>query len=292
MNFSETFIRRPMATSLLMAAIALFGTVAYRSLPVSDLPNVDFPTLLVTAALPGASPETMGAAVATPLENQFSSIAGLNAMTSTNSLGATQITLEFDLSRQLDGAAVDVQAAITQASRLLPPGMPTPPTFTKVNPADQPVLYLALTSPTLPLWTLDEYAETRVAQRVSMISGVAQVQVLGAQKYAVHAQMDPHAMASGQIGINEVETALKNWNVNLPTGTINGPKRAFTLQASGQLTSAAQYRSLLVAYRRGSPVRLEELGSVVDGVEDDKTASWFYTKEGDQRAGVLGIKRK
>ena len=292
MNISRIFIERPIATSLLMAAITMFGAVGYRSLPVSDLPNVDFPTLLVTAALPGASPETMAAAVATPLENQFSTIAGLNSMTSTNSLGATQITLEFDLSRKLDGAAVDVQAAITQASRLLPAGMPTPPTFTKVNPADQPILYLALTSPSLPLWTLDEYAETRIAQRISMVSGVAQVQVLGAQKYAVHAQMDPHALASRQIGINEVETALKNWNVNLPTGSIIGPQRAFTLQATGQLTSAAQYRSLVVAYRKGSPVRLEELGKVIDSVEDDKTASWFYTKDDNPRSIVLAIQRQ
>src|SRR3981081_2902433 len=207
-----------------MAAIALFGTVAYRGLPVSDLPNVDFPTLLVTAQLPGANPETMASSVATPLENQFSTISGLTTMTSVNSLGSTQITLGFDLNRNLDGAAVDVQAAITQASRLLPQGMPTPPTFTKVNPADQPILYLALTSKTLPLWTLDEYAETRIAQRISMVSGVSQVQVLGAQKYAVHAQMDPHAMATRQIGINEVETALRGWNVNLPTGTIIGPQ--------------------------------------------------------------------
>src|SRR5919202_5022961 len=256
MNISATFIHRPIATTLLMLAIALFGVIAYRSLPVSDLPNVDLPTLLVTASLPGASPETMASAVATPLENQFSTIAGLSSMTSSNSLGNTQITLEFDLARKLDGAAVDVQAAITQASRLLPPGMPTPQTFPKVNPADQPVLYLALTSPTLPLWTLHEYAETRIAQRISMISGVAQVQVLGAQKYAVHAQMDPHAMAARQIGINEIEAALKNWNVNLPTGSIIGPQRAFTLQASGQLTSAEAYRSVVVAYRRGSPVRL------------------------------------
>ncbi|MBI1786714.1 MAG: efflux RND transporter permease subunit [Acidobacteria bacterium] len=292
MNLSQTFIERPIATTLLMLAIALFGTVAYRSLPVSDLPNVDFPTLLVTAALPGASPETMAAAVATPLENQFSMIAGLNAMTSTNSLGSTQITLEFDLSRQLDGAAVDVQAAITQAARLLPPGMPTPPTFTKVNPADQPILYLALTSPSIPLWTLDEYAETRIAQRISMVTGVAQVQVLGAQKYAVHVQLDPHAMASRQVGINEVETALRAWNVNLPTGAIVGPQRAFTLMASGQLTSAAQYRPLVVAYRRGSPVRLEELGSVIDSVEDDKTASWFYKRKSGERAVVLAVQRQ
>src|SRR6478672_1338112 len=292
MNVSQTFIERPIATSLLMAAIALFGGVAYRQLGVSDLPNVDFPTLLVTAALPGASPETMAAAVATPLENQFSTIAGLNSMSSSNSLGNTRITLEFDLARKLDGAAVDVQAAITQASRLLPPGMPTPPTFTKVNPADQPILYIALTSPTLPLWTLDEYAETRIAQRISMISGVAQVQVLGAQKYAVHVQMDPHALAARQIGINEIESALKNWNVNLPTGAIAGPQRAFTLQASGQLTSAAQYKPVVVAYRKGSPVRLEELGTIIDSVEDDKTASWFYTHKGSSRAIILAIQRQ
>ena len=292
MNISQTFIERPIATSLLMAAIALFGGVAYRQLAVSDLPNVDFPTLLVTAALPGASPETMAAAVATPLENQFSTIAGLNSMSSSNSLGNTQITLEFDLARKLDGAAVDVQAAITQASRLLPQGMPTPPTFTKVNPADQPILYIALTSPTLPLWTLDEYAETRIAQRISMISGVAQVQVLGAQKYAVHVQMDPHALASRQIGINEIETALKNWNVNLPTGSIIGPQRAFTLQASGQLLTADQYRPVVVAYRNGSPVRLDELGTIIDSVEDDKTASWFYKDKFNSRAIVLAIQRQ
>src|ERR1700674_3971069 len=284
MNISETFLRRPIATSLLMAAIALFGLVAYRSLPVSDLPNVDFPTLLVTASLPGASPDTMASAVATPLENQFSNISGLDSMTSTNSLGSTQVTLEFVLNKSLDGAAVDVQSAITQAARLLPAGMPTPPTFTKVNPADQPIIYLALTSATVPLWTLDEYAETRVAQRISMVSGVAQVQVLGAQKYAMHAQIDPHKMASRQIGINEVETALRNWNVNLPTGTIIGPQRAFTLQATGQLMSAEAYKSLVVAYRKGSAVRLEELGNVIDSVEDEKTASWFYTPAGSQRA--------
>src|SRR6202047_342960 len=195
MNISQTFIERPIATSLLMTAIGLFGMVAYRSLPVSDLPNVAFPTLLVTASLPGASPETMASAVATPLENQFSMIAGLNAMTSTNSLGSTQITLEFDLNRSLDGAAVDVQAAITQAARLLPQGMPTPPTFTKVNPADQPILYLVITSTTMPPWTLDEYAETRIAQRISTVSGVAQVQVLGSHKYAMQAGLDPRGAA-------------------------------------------------------------------------------------------------
>ena len=292
MNISQTFIERPIATSLLMAAIALFGSVAYRSLAVSDLPNVDFPTLLVTASLPGASPETMAAAVATPLENQFSTIAGLNSMSSSNSLGSTQITLEFELTRKLDGAAVDVQAAITQGARLLPPNMPTPPTFTKVNPADQPILYLALTSDTLPLYALDEYAETRIAQRISTITGVAQVQVLGAQKFAVHVQTDPHALASHQIGLNEIETALKNWNVNLPTGAIVGPQRAFTLMASGQLLNAAQYRPVVVAYRGGTPVRLEELGNVIDSVEDDKTASWFYRQGRSDRAIILAIQRQ
>jgi len=297
-NISEGFIKRPIATSLLMAAIALFGMVAYRSLPVSDLPNVDFPTLLVTAQLPGASPETMGASVATPLENQFSMIAGLESMTSVNSLGSTQITLEFDLNRSLDGAAVDVQAAITQAARLLPQGMPTPPTFTKVNPADQPILYLVITSTTITPWQLDEYAETRIAQRISMVSGVAQVQVLGSQKYAVHAQLDPHALASRQIGINEVEAALRNWNVNTPTGSIIGPHKAFTLQATGQLMNASEYQDMIVSYRNGAPVRLRELGSIVDGVEDQRTASWFYTRGsgggeiGQQRAITLGIQRQ
>src|SRR5689334_24145200 len=170
--------------------------------------------------------------------------------------------------------------------------MPTPPTFTKVNPADQPILYLAVTSKTLPLWTLDEYAETRIAQRISMVSGVAQVQVLGAQKYAVHAQVDPHLLASRQVGINEVENALKAWNVNLPTGSIIGPQRAFTLQATGQLTSASQFRPVVVAYRRGSPVRLEELGNIIDSVEDDKTASWFYSKENNNRSIILAIQRQ
>src|SRR5207248_457006 len=275
-----------------MAAIALFGLVAYQQLPRSDLPNVDFPTLLVTAQLPGANPETMGASVATPLENQFSTISGLASMTSVNSLGSTQITLEFVLDRSLDGAAVDVQGAITQAQKLLPLGIPTPPVFTKVNPADQPILYLVVTSSTLPPWTLDEYAETRIAQRISQVTGVAQVQVLGGQKYAMHAQLDPHALAARQIGINEVETALRNWNVNVPTGSIIGPHQVFTLQATGQLMNAEQYKSMIITYRSGAPVRLEQLGSIIDGVEDQRTASWFYTPDGEQRAITLGIQRQ
>jgi len=292
MNISQGFIQRPIATSLLMAAIALFGAVAYRSLPVSDLPNVDFPTLLVTAQLPGASPQTMGASVATPLENQFSTIAGLESMTSVNSLGSTQITLEFNLDRSLDGAAVDVQGAITQAARLLPQGMPTPPTFTKVNPADQPILYLVMRSKTLPAWSLDEWAETRVAQRISQVSGVAQVQVLGSQKFAVHAQLDPHALAARQVGINEVENALRAWNVNVPAGNIIGPHRAYTLQASGQLMNADEFKSMVVAYRNGAPIRLEQLGQVVDGAEDPHTGSWYYTPDTQERAITLGIQRQ
>jgi len=270
-----------------MAAIALFGLVAYRALPVSDLPNVDFPTLLVTAQLPGANPETMGASVATPLENQFSTISGLESMTSVNSLGSTQITLEFALDRSLDGAAVDVQGAITQASRLLPQGMPTPPVFTKVNPADQPILYLVVTSTTMPPWTLDEYAETRIAQRISQVSGVAQVQVLGGQKYAMHAQLNPHALAARQIGINEVETALRNWNVNVPTGSIIGPHQVFTLQASGQLMNADEYRNQIISYRDNAPVRLEQLGTIVDGVEDQRTGSWYYNSDVKDRKSVV-----
>jgi HAE1 family hydrophobic/amphiphilic exporter-1 len=291
-NISEGFIRRPIATSLFMAAIALFGMVAYRGLPVSDLPNVDFPTLLVTAQLPGANPETMGASVATPLENQFSTISGLEQMTSVNSLGSTQITLEFVLDRSLDGAAVDVQGAITQASRLLPIGMPTPPVFTKVNPADQPILYLVVTSTTMPPWQLDEYAETRIAQRISQVSGVAQVQVLGGQKYAMHAQLDPRALAVRQIGINEVEAALRNWNVNVPTGSIIGPHQVFTLQASGQLMNADQFRNQIISYRNNLPVRLEQLGTIKDGVEDQRTGSWYYTSDARQSAITLGIQRQ
>ncbi|HVN07190.1 MAG TPA: efflux RND transporter permease subunit [Bryobacteraceae bacterium] len=293
MNFSDIFIRRPIATSLLMVALALFGMVAYRALPVSDLPNVDFPTLVVSATLPGANPDTMASAVATPLERQFSTIAGLDTMSSTSSLGVTLITLQFDLSRNLDGAAVDVQTGITQASPYLPPGMPTPPTFRKVNPADQPILYLALTSPTLPLYTLDEYAETTMAQRISMIAGVAQVSVFGAQKYAVHAQLDPHLLAAKQIGIDEVENAIEKWNVNLPTGTLYGTHNSFTVLATGQLMSAAEYGPLIVAYRNGAPVRLRELGRVIDSVEDDKTASWFYSKHvPGQRSMILAIQRQ
>ena len=275
-------------TTLVMTAILLFGAVAYRSLPVSDLPNVDFPTILVTVNLPGASPETMASTCATPLEKQFSTIAGLDSMNSTNGLGISKITLQFNLSRSIDAAAQDVQTAISTAASQLPQNMPTPPTFRKVNPADQPVLYLAMSTATLPLSTVDEYAENLLAQRISMISGVAEVMVYGAQKYAVRARLDPKALASRGIGIDEVTGAIASGNVNLPTGTLWGTHQAFTVQATGQLNDAAAYRPLIVAYRGGSPVRLGELGRVIDSVQNDKVAAWFS----GTRAIVLAILRQ
>src|SRR5512136_2517343 len=245
MNLSELFIRRPIMTTLVMLGILLFGIFSYRLLPVSDLPNVDFPTILVSASFPGASPETMASAVATPLERQFSTIAGIDSMNSTSSLGNTQITLQFSLSRNIDAAAQDVQAAISKALGQLPPDLPTPPSYQKVNPADQPVLYLSLSSPTLPLSTVDEYAETFISQRISTVSGVAQVQVFGSQKYAVRVQLDPEELATKGIGIDEVASAIARGNVNLPTGTLYGRYQAFTIEASGQLSNAAAYRPLI-----------------------------------------------
>ena len=285
---TDLFIRRPVMTTLLMGAILAFGIMAYRLLPVSDLPNIDFPTIQVTAALPGASPDTMASAVATPLEKQFSTIAGIDSMTSTSALGTTQITIQFTLERNIDAAAQDVQSAIAAAQPQLPPGMPTPPSYKKVNPADQPILYLALSSPTLPLYIVDEYAQTTMAQRISTVPGVAQVGIFGSQKYAVRAQLDPSAMATLGIGIDEVQRALADSNVNLPTGTLWGPNQAFSVQATGQLTSAAAFRPLIVAYRNGSPVRLEQLGRVIDGVQTDKVASWYK----NERAVVLAIQKQ
>jgi HAE1 family hydrophobic/amphiphilic exporter-1 len=288
MNIAEPFIRRPVMTTLVMAAILLFGILGYRALAVSELPNVDYPTIQVGASLPGASPDTMASAVATPLEKQFSTIAGIDSMTSTSALGSTSITLQFDLSRNIDGAAQDVQAAIARASAQLPPSMPTPPTYNKVNPADQPILYVAMGSKTLPLYTVDQYAETLMGQRISMVKGVAQVQVYGSQKYAVRIQLDPQALATRQIGIDDVHTAVQNANVNLPVGTLYGEHRAFTLQANGQLTHASLYRPLIVAYRNGSPVRLEDLGKVYDSVQNDRVANWWN----DTESVVLAIERQ
>jgi HAE1 family hydrophobic/amphiphilic exporter-1 len=271
-----------------MAAILLFGIFAYRLLPVSDLPNVDFPTIQVSASLPGASPDTMASAVALPLEKQFSTIAGLDSMTSSSALGSTSITLQFTLDRNIDAAAQDVQAMIAKTLSQLPPELPTPPSYQKVNPADQPVLYLALSSATMRLSDVDEAAQTTVAQRLSMVSGVAQVQVFGTQKYAVRVQLDPRKLAIHQIGIDDVYGAINNSNVNLPTGTLFGHSTAYTVQATGQLLKAAQYRPLIVTYRNGSPVRLDEVGTVFDSVENDKTASWYN----GNRAVVLAIQRQ
>ncbi len=288
MNISEIFIRRPVMTTLVMVSILIFGAMAYTRLPVSDLPNVDFPTISVTASLPGASPATMATAVATPLEREFSSIDGLDSMISTSSMGGTQITLQFNLNRNIDAAAQDVQVAISRAARNLPGDMPTPPYFRKVNPADQPILRLALTSPTLPLYTLNEYGETMLAQQISMVGGVAQVQIFGSQKYAVRIQLDPRKMAALGIGVDQAAEAVRRANVNLPTGTLYGANQAFTVQASGQLLHAAPYRSVIVSYRDGSPVRLGDLGSVLDGVENNKTAAWYL----DQRSVSMAVYRQ
>jgi len=288
MNISEIFIRRPVMTTLVMLGILVFGAMGYRLLPASDLPNVDFPTIQVMASLPGANPETMASSVATPLERQFSTIAGLDSMNSTSSQSSTQITLQFALERPLDAAAQDVQAAIAAAQRQLPPGMPSPPTFQKVNPADTPILYLSLNSPTLPLSAVHEYADTMIAQRISMINGVAQVQIFGPQKYAVRVQLDPNALAARGIGIDEVQRALDQGNVNLPLGTLYGRHQSFLVQATGQLTEAAAYRPLIVAYRNGAPVRLGELGRVLDSVQNDKTAGWYK----DARSIVLAVQRQ
>ncbi len=288
MNISEIFIRRPIMTTLVMAAVLIFGFIAYRALPVSDLPNVDFPTIQVSANLPGASPETMASAVATPLEQQFSTIAGIDSMTSTNSMGVTRITLQFDLNRDIDAASQDVQTAIAVSTRHLPSSLPSPPSMRKVNPADSPILYLTLSSKNLPLSDVDEYAETLLAQRISMISGVAQVHVYGAQKYAVRVRLDPNALAARSIGIDEVAAAVEANNVNLPTGTLWGHHEAVTVQASGQLMKAEDYRPLIVAYRGGAPVRLGELGQVVNSVENDKIASW----NDEERAIMLSILRQ
>ena len=288
MNLAELFIRRPIMTGLVTSSILLFGVLAYRLLPVNDLPNVDYPTIQVSASLPGANPETMASAVALPLERQFSTIAGLDSMSSVNTQGFSSVTLQFDLSRNIDAAAQDVQAAIAGAAGQLPSDMPSPPSYFKVNPADQPIIYMSVSSPTLSLSTVDKYADTLMAQRISTVKGVAQVQIYGEQKYAVRVQLDPKALAARGIGIDEVTAAIQRGNVNLPTGLLTGSHKAFSLQASGQLVDAAAYRPLIVAYRNGSPVRLQQLGRVIDSVQNDKVANWFN----NTRAEVLAIRRQ
>jgi HAE1 family hydrophobic/amphiphilic exporter-1 len=287
MDLTTLFIRRPVMTTLVMIAILVFGSVAYWLLPVSDLPNVDFPTITVSATLPGTAPQTMAATVATPLEKAFSTIASIDNMTSTSSLGQTQIVVQFALDRNIDAAAQDIQAAIAQTLRQLPQGI-IPPSYQKTNPASAPILTLALTSAQVPLSALDEYGEITIAQRLSMVGGVAQVLVYGTQKYAVRLQMDPTQLASRGIALEDITTAISNQNVNIPSGVLWGPKTALTLQATGQLDSAAAFRKIIVAYRDGAPVHLSELGQVSDNVQNNKTASWYN----GEPAIVLAIQRQ
>ena len=292
MNISRIFITRPVMTTLLTLGILIFGLMSYPKLPVSDLPNVDIPIILVQASLPGASPETMASAVATPLEKQFSTIAGLDTMTSSSALGTTAITLQFSLDRNIDSAAQDVQSAISQTLKQLPADMPSPPTYLKLNPGDQPILYVALTSPTQPLSMLDYYAQTLISQRISTIDGVAQVQVLGSKKYAVRIQLDPKLLSSWKIGIDEIQTAIQNANVNLPTGTIDGRYNSYTIQANGQLYRADYYKRIVVGYRDGAPIRLQDVAEVYDSVETSKTQAWFCQGGKMSSSIILGIQRQ
>src|SRR5690349_3568346 len=287
-GIAALFVHRPVMTALVMIAILTFGIVSYRLLPVNALPNVDFPTIQVSASLPGASPDTMASAVATPLEKQFSTIAGVDSMTSQSTQGSTSITIQFSLDRNIDAAAQDVQSAIAAAARSLPSSMPNPPTQRKVNPAESSILLLALTSKTQPLSVVDDYAENNLAQRISTINGVAQVQVYGSQQYAVRIQLDPNALATRGIALTDVEQAVGNANVNLPTGTLYGRERATSVMATGQLTNAKAYAPMIVTYRNGAPVRLSDIGRVFDSVQNDKVAAWYN----GTRGVVLAVQRQ
>src|SRR5690348_6486277 len=288
MNISAIFIERPVMTTLLMAALVIFGLFGYATLPVSELPNVDFPTIVVSANLPGADPQTMASAVATPLESQFSNIAGIDSMTSSSTQGSTSISIQFKLDRNLDGAAQDVQSAISAASRKLPPNMPNPPTMRKVNPADTPIMFMGLRSATLPLSKVDEYAETLLARQLSTLDGVAQVNVYGAQKFAVRIQADPAALATRQIGIDQLANAIAAANVNVATGTLNGPTRQSVIHANGQLLNAKDLAPQIVAYRNGAPVRFQDVARVEDSVENNRAANWYR----DERAIGLSVQRQ
>src|SRR6185312_7313831 len=288
MTLPELCIRRPVMTTLLMLAFVIFGLFSYRLLPVAAIPKVDFPTIVVIGHFPGASPETMASSVANPLERQFSTIAGLNSMVSSSGSGVTQITMQFDLSRDIDGAALDVQSALTTAARRLPIQMTTPPSFIKANPADAPVVFLNLNSDTLPLSEVDEYAETLIAQRLSTLPGVSQVLVFGQQKFAVRVQADPEALAAKGMSLDDLQNAIAAANSSTPVGTLMGPQQSFTLQANGQLPHAAQYENLIVAYRNGAPVRLKDVAKAVDSVEDNRQASWYNGNRGI----LLGVQRQ
>src|SRR5579885_1618838 len=288
MNISETCVRRPVLTTLMTASLIVFGAFAYRLLPVAALPAVDFPTIQITAQLPGASPETMASSVAAPIERQLSTISGISSMNSSSSLGVTQITIQFDLGRNIDGAALDVQTALSTAAKNLPVEMTTPPSFRKVNPGDFAVLYLSLRSATMPLSAIDDYAETVLAPQISQMSGVAQVLVYGAQKFAVRVQVDPLAAAARNISLEDIRSVIASTNSNAPVGTLQGNQQAVTLLATGAMRRASDYRDVVVAYRNGSPVKLNQIAHVIDSVENDKAGSWFN----DSRAIVLGIYRQ
>ena len=284
---TDLFIKRPVATTLLMAGLIFFGVVSYFSLPISEMPSIDFPTIQVSASLPGADPETMASAVATPLERQFTSISGLQSMSSVNSLGTTTITLQFDLSRNIDGAGTDVLTYINAAQGSLPTNMPSPPTFQKVNPADMPIIYIRVFSDTLPLYHVTNYAKVYIAQRISMINGVAQVAVYGDQTYSPRVQVNPDKLAALGIGVDEVATAFDNETVLQPTGSLYGIDKLFTIKAQGQLTSATAYNRQIIAYRNGKPVRLQDVGHTIDSTINNKNAAFF-----DQQQGiVIAVKR-
>jgi HAE1 family hydrophobic/amphiphilic exporter-1 len=288
MNISETCIRRPVLTTLMTASLIVFGAFAYRLLPVAALPAVDFPTIQITAQFPGASPDTMAASVASPIERELSTIAGISSMNSSSALGISQITIQFDLGRNIDGAALDVQTALSVAQKNLPIEMTTPPSFRKVNPGDFPVLYVSLRSDTIPLSTVDDYAETLLAPQISQLPGVAQVLVYGAQKFAVRVQVNPVEAASRNISLEDIRSVVAKANSSTPVGTLTGPKQSVTLTATGAIEHAADYRDVVVAYRNGAPVKLNQVAHVIDSVENNQVATWFN----DARAIVLAIQRQ
>ncbi len=288
MSISTPFIRRPIATSLLMVGILLVGLVAFRMLPIAPLPQVDFPTVTVTAQLPGASPETMASSVATPLETQFAQISSVTQMTSTSGLGVTSITIQFDLSRNIDAAAQDIQAAINAAGGQLPKNLPSPPTYRKVNPADAPILNLAVTSDVLPITVVDDYAENIIAQQLSQLPGVAQVSIFGQQKPAVRVQVDPVKLAALGLSLEDVRSVLMIATDNSPKGSFDGARQSFNIYDNDQLLKAKQYDDVIVAYRNGSPVRIRDIGRAVDGAENTKLAAW----ENSKRAIGLAVFRQ
>src|SRR5262245_41188 len=288
MNISAPFIQRPIATALLMVGLLVGGLVSYPLLPVAALPNVNYPTLQVTAQLPGADPKTMASSVATPLELQFGEIPGLAQMTSASALGYTQITLQFDLSRQIDGTVSDTLSAINAATPYLPLGIPYPPTIRKVNPADTPILVLGLTSDTLPLTTVDAYAENILVPKISQLSGVGEVGIGGQQKPAIRVQVDPQALANRGIGLEDVRNVLAQANVDQPKGTLNGPRQTYTLNTNDQLLKPDAYDELIVAYRNGSPVRIRDIGKAIEGPENNLLAGWYNNR----RAIILAVQRQ